>query len=461
VYYKGAGLVANVALIANLFFLVGALASLGAALTLPGIAGIVLTIGMAVDANVLVYERIREELRSGKSLSQSIKEGYSGAYSSIIDANITTLLTAVVLYSFGTGSVRGFATTLIAGIFTSLFSAIVISRLIIFSRLERKKPISFSSNLTDKWFTGMSFDFLGRRKIFYAASGIVIAIGLGSLATRGLNYGVEFSGGSTFDVTFEQPVDVDAVRTALSDAFTEDGTKGNPLVQTKDSDMKLRIMTNYLSGKDVENQDEQILGALNTGLSSIGVNYTVDQYNKVDATVSDDFRSGARNATLGALIVIFAYIVFRFRKWQFGLGALIALIHDVLMVLTMFTLLKGILPFSLEIDQAFIAAILTVIGYSINDTVVVFDRIREYLAGSGSQSIRADTLNNALNNTLGRTINTSMTTLVVLLTIFLLGGDNIKGFVFALLVGIFVGTYSSLCIATPLVLDFSKKKATA
>ncbi|MGA1374265.1 MAG: protein translocase subunit SecDF [Flavobacteriales bacterium] len=461
VYYKGAGVVANVALIANLFFLVGALASLGAALTLPGIAGIVLTIGMAVDANVLVYERIREELRNGKSLSQSIKEGYSGAYSSIIDANITTLLTAVVLYSFGTGSVRGFATTLIAGIFTSLFSAIVISRLIIFSRLERKKPISFSSNLTEKWFTGMSFDFLGRRKIFYAASGLVIAVGLGSLVTRGLNYGVEFSGGSTFDVTFEQPVDVDAVRTALSDAFTEDGTKGNPLVQTKDSDMKLRIMTNYLTGKDVENQDEQILGALNAGLTSVGAKYTVDQYNKVDATVSDDFRSGARNATLGALIVIFAYIVFRFRKWQFGLGALAALIHDVLMVLTMFTLLQGILPFSLEIDQAFIAAILTVIGYSINDTVVVFDRIREYLAGSGSREIRAETLNGAMNNTLGRTINTSMTTLVVLLTIFLLGGDNIKGFVFALLVGIFVGTYSSLCIATPLVFDLSKKKATA
>ena len=460
VYYKGAGLVANVALIANLFFLVGALASLGAALTLPGIAGIVLTIGMAVDANVLVYERIREELRSGKSLSQSVKEGYSGAYSSIIDANITTLLTAVVLYSFGTGSVRGFATTLIAGIFTSLFSAIVISRLIIFSRLERKKSISFSSNLTEKWFTESNFDFLGRRKLFYAISGIVIAIGLGSLATRGLNYGVEFSGGSTFDVTFEQPVDVDAVRTALSDAFTEDGTKGNPLVQTKDSDMKLRIMTNYLSGSEVENQDEQILGALNTGLSSIGVNYTVDQYNKVDATVSDDFRSGARNATLGALVVIFAYIVFRFRKWQYGLGALIALIHDVLMVLTMFTLLKGILPFSLEIDQAFIAAILTVIGYSINDTVVVFDRIREYTHNATSQIVGKDTLNNALNSTLGRTINTSMTTLVVLLTIFILGGDNIKGFVFALLVGIFVGTYSSLCIATPLVLDFSKKKAT-
>jgi SecD/SecF fusion protein len=224
--------------------------------------------------------------------------------------------------------------------------------------------------------------------------------------------------------------------------------------------MKLRIMTNYLSGSEVENQDEQILGALNTGLSSIGVNYTVDQYNKVDATVSDDFRSGARNATLGALVVIFAYIVFRFRKWQYGLGALIALIHDVLMVLTMFTLLKGILPFSLEIDQAFIAAILTVIGYSINDTVVVFDRIREYTHNATSQLVGKDTLNNALNSTLGRTINTSMTTLVVLLTIFILGGDNIKGFVFALLVGIFVGTYSSLCIATPLVLDFSKKKAT-
>jgi SecD/SecF fusion protein len=318
--------------------------------------------------------------------------------------------------------------------------------------------MSFSSNLTDKWFTDTNIDFLGRRKMFYAISGLVIAIGMGSLVTRGLNYGVEFSGGSTFDVTFAEPVNVDAVRTALSDAFTENGTKGNPLVQTKDSDAKLRIMTNYLSGSDVENQDEQILGALNTGLSTVGVTYTVDQYNKVDATVSDDFRSGARNATLGALVVIFAYIVFRFRKWQFGLGALVALIHDVLMVLSMFTLLKGILPFSLEIDQAFIAAILTVIGYSINDTVVVFDRIREFTAATGSKLLGKDTLNHALNNTLGRTINTSMTTLVVLLTIFLLGGDNIKGFVFALLVGIFVGTYSSLCIATPLVLDLTKKR---
>lgn len=460
VYYKGAGLIANVALIANLFFLVGALASLGAALTLPGIAGIVLTIGMAVDANVLVYERIREELRAGKSLSQSVKEGYSGAYSSIIDANITTMLTAIVLYMFGTGAVRGFATTLIAGIFTSLFSAIVISRLIIFSRLDKKKPITFTTELTRKWFTNSAIDFVSKRKLYYIASGLVIAIGLGSLVTRGLNYGVEFSGGSTFDVTFEQPIDAQKVRDVLSESFTEDGVKGNPLVQTKDGDSKLRIMTNFMSKSDVENQDEAILGALNAGLGTLNTPYTVDQYNKVDATVSDDFRSGARNATIASFIVIFAYIVFRFRRWQYGLGALVALIHDVLMVLSMFTLFNGILPFSLEIDQAFIAAILTVIGYSINDTVVVFDRIREYFKASGGTStVSAGLLNSALNSTLGRTLNTSATTLVVLLTIFILGGDNIKGFVFALLVGIGVGTYSSLCIATPLVYDFSKKRA--
>ena len=250
------------------------------------------------------------------------------------------------------------------------------------------------------------------------------------------------------------------MRDVLSESFTEDGVKGNPLVQTKDGDSKLRIMTNFMSKSDVENQDEAILGALNAGLGTLNTPYTVDQYNKVDATVSDDFRSGARNATIASFIVIFAYIVFRFRRWQYGLGALVALIHDVLMVLSMFTLFNGILPFSLEIDQAFIAAILTVIGYSINDTVVVFDRIREYFKASGGTStVSAGLLNSALNSTLGRTLNTSATTLVVLLTIFILGGDNIKGFVFALLVGIGVGTYSSLCIATPLVYDFSKKRA--
>ena len=456
-YYKGAGLISNMALIANLFFLIGALASLGAALTLPGIAGIVLTIGMAVDANVLIYERIREEMRGGKGMMMAVKDGYSKAYSAIIDANVTTLLTAFVLYSFGSGAIRGFATTLIIGIFTSLFSAIVLTRLVFFSRLENKKPISFYTETTKNWFTSINANFVGNRKRFYILSSVVILAGLASLSTKGLQYGVEFSGGTTFDVSFEEPVDAQAIRESLSEAFTEEGKMGNPIVQTKDSDAKLRIMTNYMINNQAPNQDEMIQAALSEGLAVVGVGYTVDQYNKVDPTISDDFRAGAKKAMVFSLLIIFLYIFFRFRKWQYGLGALIAMVHDVVIVLSCFSIFSGILPFTMEIDQAFIAAILTVIGYSINDTVVVFDRIREYVGLYGDKRADATLMNDALNSTLSRTINTSLSTFVVLLTIFVLGGDNIKGFVFALMIGVVVGTYSSIFIATPSVLDFSKK----
>jgi SecD/SecF fusion protein len=455
-YYKGAGVVSNVALIANLFFLIGALASLGAALTLPGIAGIVLTIGMAVDANVLIYERIREEMRHGKGLALALKDGYTKAYSAIIDANITTLLTAIVLYSFGSGSIRGFATTLIIGIFTSLFSAIVITRLIFFSRLEAKKNITFTSNITKDWFVNSNIDFIGKRKLTYIMSSIIILAGIGSLASRGLNYGVEFTGGRTFDVTFEEPVNTDEVRAVLSEAFTEDGTPGNPLVQTKESDQKLRVMTNFLINSEAETVDEEFIAARDGALAQLGA-HTIDMENKVDSTISDDFRDGAKKATIFSLLIIFLYIVFRFRKWQFGLGALIATTHDVLIVLAVFSIFWGILPFTMEIDQAFIAAILTVIGYSINDTVVVFDRIREYLGLYAGKRDDRQLVNDALNSTLSRTINTSLSTFVVLLTIFSFGGDNIKGFVFALMVGVLVGTYSSIFIATPSVLDLSKE----
>ena len=461
-YYRGAGVVSNIALIANLFFLIGALASLGAALTLPGIAGIVLTIGMAVDANVLIYERVREEMRAGKGLAGAVQEGYSKAYSAIIDANITTLLTAIILYSFGSGAIRGFATTLMVGIFTSLFSAIVLTRLVFFTRMENKKGMSFSSKMTENWFTNTAVPFIARRRLAYIASALVIAGGFASLSTKGLNYGVEFTGGSTFDVTFEQPVDMEVLRGSLSAAFTEDGTPGNPIVQTKESDRKVRIMTNYMIDSEAENQDEQIQGALKSGLESAGAaGYTIDRYNKVDGTISDDFRRGATNATVFSLIVIFLYIFIRFRKWQYGLGALVAMVHDVLIVLSLFSIFWGILPFTMEIDQAFIAAILTVIGYSINDTVVVFDRIREYFGLYGTKKDRKEVFNLALNSTLSRTINTSLSTFVVLLTIFLFGGDNIKGFVFALMVGVVVGTYSSIFIATPTVVDLSRDTAKA
>lgn len=460
-YYSGAGVVSNIALLANLFFLIGALASLGAALTLPGIAGIVLTIGMAVDANVLIYERIREEMRHGKGLALAVKEGYSKAYSAIIDANITTLLVALILYSFGSGSIRGFATTLIIGIFTSLFSAIVITRLVFFSRLEKGKNILFASKTTENWFHSSAIDFIGKRKRMYVFSALVILGGIGSLASRGLNYGVEFTGGTTFDISFNEEIDTDDVRSALSIAFTEDGTPGNPLVQTKESDQKLRVMTNFMIESPSENVDEEINAALEAGLSTLnltkGDDYSIDMYNKVATTISDDFRDGAKKATIFSLLIIFLYIVFRFRKWQYGLGALIATTHDVLIVLSVFSIFWGILPFTMEIDQAFIAAILTVIGYSINDTVVVFDRIREYVGLYSGKRDDRTLINNALNSTLSRTVNTSLSTFVVLLTIFSFGGDNIKGFVFALMVGVLVGTYSSIFIATPSVLDLSKK----
>jgi SecD/SecF fusion protein len=456
-YYKGAGVVSNLALIANLFFLIGALASLGAALTLPGIAGIVLTIGMAVDANVLIYERIREEMRGGKGLMVALKDGYSKAYSAIIDANLTTLLTAFVLYSFGSGAIRGFATTLIIGIFTSLFSAIVLTRLVFFSRLENKKSISFYTDMTKDWFTKINVNFIGNRMKFYILSAVIVVGGVASLATKGLQYGVEFSGGTSFDVSFDKAVDVQQIRESLAVAFTEEGKTGNPIVQTKDSDSKVRIMTNYMIDNQDENQDELIQAALAQGLAVTGVDYTIDQYNKVDSTISDDFRTGAQNATVFSLLIIFLYIFFRFRKWQYGLGALVAMTHDVIIVLSCFSIFAGVLPFTMEIDQAFIAAILTVIGYSINDTVVVFDRIREYVGLYGDKKEDTDLMNDALNSTLSRTINTSLSTFVVLLTIFLLGGDNIKGFVFALMIGVVVGTYSSIFIATPSVLDLSKK----
>ena len=392
-------------------------------------------------------------------MAGAVKEGYSKAYSAIIDANITTLLTAIILYSFGSGAIRGFATTLMVGIFTSLFSAIVLTRLVFYSRMENKKGMSFASKLTENWFTNTAVPFIARRRMAYIASALVIAGGLASLSTRGLNYGVEFSGGSTFDVTFDEAVNVQSVRDALSVAFTEDGTPGNPLVQTKESDRQVRIMSNYLIESEAEDQDERIQEALAGGLKTLGVGYTVDRYNKVDGTISDDFRRGATNATVFSLIVIFLYIFIRFRKWQYGLGALVAMIHDVLIVLSLFSIFWGILPFTMEIDQAFIAAILTVIGYSINDTVVVFDRIREYFTLYGRKKDRKEVFNLALNSTLSRTINTSLSTFVVLLTIFLFGGDNIKGFVFALMIGVVVGTYSSIFIATPTVVDLSKDTA--
>ncbi|AEV32429.1 protein-export membrane protein, SecD/SecF family [Owenweeksia hongkongensis DSM 17368] len=474
-YYSGAGIASDLALIVNMFFIFGILASLGAVLTLPGIAGIVLTIGMAVDANVLIYERIREELAQGKGLKLAIKDGYGNAYSSIIDANVTTFLTGVILYLFGTGPIRGFATTLIIGILTSLFCAIFITRLIFEARLDKKKSIAFSTGMTANAFKKFKIDFLSKRKIAYAFSAIIIIAGIGSLATRGLNYGVDFVGGRSYQVRFDQPVSSVDVSSKLATVFVdEDGTAVAPEVKTIGGDNQVVITTKYkidetgteindeikdklyegLKGFYAETPNKESFSSEATGSGDIGI---VSE-RQVGPTIADDIKTSAFWAILFSLVVIFIYILIRFSKWQFSLGAVSAAFHDVLIVLSVFSILYGFLPFSLEIDQAFIAAVLTVIGYSLNDTVVVFDRIREYLATHSKKKDMNLVVNDALNSTLSRTINTSLTTFFVLLVIFLFGGEAIRGFMFALLIGVVVGTYSSLFIATPLMMDTSKKR---
>jgi SecD/SecF fusion protein len=460
-YYRGAGLVSDLALIANLFFLIGALASIQAALTLPGIAGIVLTIGMAVDANVLIFERVREELRLGKGIKAAVKEGYAKAYSAIIDANLTTLLTAIVLVSFGSGPIKGFATTLIIGIFTSLFSAIFITRLVIESRLDKTKGISFYMEWSKSLLLDASVRFIPRRKTFYIVSTVVVIAGLTALGVRGLNFGVDFTGGRTYTVKFEKPAELEEVRAILATSFvTDDGTAVPPEVKTFGSSNQVKITTKFLVDVEGQNVDKRVETALITGLDQLNDPYEVVESRKVDPSISDDFKTSSTSAVIFSLLIIFAYIVFRFKKWQYGVGAIAAMAHDVVVVLGVYALLHGFLPFSLEIDQAFIAAILTVVGYSINDTVVVFDRIREYVADHRNEGLKS-VINKALNSTLSRTVNTSVTTFVVLLIIFVFGGESIRGFVFALMLGVIVGTYSSLFIAAPIVADLTDRTGTS
>ncbi len=472
-YYKRAGWVANVALIANVFFIIGTLASLGAALTLPGIAGLVLTIGMSVDANVLIYERIREELKNGKGIKLAIQDGYKHAYSAIIDANVTSLLTAVVLAYFGSGPIQGFATTLIIGVFTSLFSAIFITRLIFSYFLDTKRDVHFSRKFTENLFTGSTIEFLKKRKVFYVFSALIVSFGIFSLSTKGLDGGVEFTGGRTYRVEFSEKIDKSAVQNAVSDRCVDDnGNNIAPEVKTVDNAYTLEITTKYLEKSVLKNkvkvakidaslaQAFQDLGYSNIEDVNEGMTYTLLTSRGVESQISDELIKGSFLAVIFSLFIIFIYIAYRFRKWQFGLGALIAMFHDVLVVLGLFSIFYNIVPFSMEIDQAFIAAILTVVGYSINDTVVVFDRIREYSV-LHKKSSAVQVVDRALNSTLSRTINTSLSTFLVLLTIFIFGGESIKGFAFALMVGVVVGTYSSLFIATPLVVDLSKNKINA
>jgi len=461
-YYAWAGWAANVALVANLFFLIGALVSLGGTLTLPGIAGIVLTMGMAVDANVLIYERVKEELRLGKPVSVAMLDGFKKALGAIIDGNATTLISGLVLLFVGTGPMKGFATTLIIGIFTTLFTAIVISRLILYKRLDSKKEITFYSNITKNWFTKMNYDFVTKRYLYYGISAIILIAGAVSWTTRGFNMGVDFVGGTSFKVKYEEKVDPEAVRSALSTALVENGNASASTVQAiGTAGNELKITTNYLINDNSNDVTQRVQSDVDKALGTVGKHEITTSY-KVDASMSDDFRAEAIWAAILTLLLVGIYVVFRFRKIDFAIGASVALLHDALIVICAFTLLNGVVPFTLEVNQNFVAAILTIIGYSINDTVVIFDRIREYFRERRNPELKS-TINDALNSTLGRSINTSMTVLLTLGVMFIFGSDDIRGFVFAMIIGVISGVYSTLFIATPIVVDmrkmFAKKEA--
>lgn len=465
VFYYGrrTGLVADLALFSNMFFLVGVLASLQAVLTLPGIAGIVLTIGMSVDANVIIYERIKEELAAGKGVKLAISEGYKNSYSAIIDANITTILTGLILYFFGTGPIKGFATTLVIGILTSLFSAIFITRMVYEIMLSKNKDIKFSTKLTENLLKNVNIDFIRLRKPMYILSGVLILISIVSLFTRGLNRGVDFTGGRNYVIEFPHEISTIDIRHALGAELDE-----MPQVITYGEKNRVRITTAYLIDDNSPEVDSIIKSKLYAGLMEfIDEDTSLEQFiesedyiqssQKVGPSIAEDIKRMAALAITFAFIVMFLYIIFRFRNWQFGVGAVVALMHDAFIVIGAFSLLWGIVPFSMEIDQAFIAAILTIVGYSINDTVVIFDRVREYRKLYKKRD-DYETINGALNSTLSRTLNTSFTTFIVVFTIFLFGGEVIRGFTFALMLGIIVGTYSSVFIATPLVYETIKKR---
>jgi len=470
-YYGRAGWYANAALILNLLFLFGVMASFGFVLTLPGIAGIVLTLGTAVDANIIIYERAKEELRDGKTLGEAVitSYGWKGAMRSIIDANVTHVLTGTILYVFGTGLVQGFALTLLIGIVTSLFTSIFIARIFIDRDIALNKKLTFSTNITKNWFTGFNFDFIGIKKWTYLFSSAVVVVSLISIFfINGLDQGVDFVGGRTFQVRFEKPVEPTQVSEELSKAF---GTT----VEAKvfGSDDQLKLTTKYKIQEEGVEVDKEVNEKLFASLKKYyGANQTYEKFinsydgkkfgvlqsSKVGAAISADIKTNSFWAVIGAMLVVGLYLVISFRKWQYSLGALAAVFHDVVFVLGIYSLLYKYMPFHMEMDQHFIAAILTVIGYSMNDTVIVFDRIREFLAGDRKGHFK-DVVNASINTTLSRTLNTSLTMIMVLLIMFIFGGDSIRGFIFAMLVGIIVGTYSSLFIATPVLVDTMSKEA--
>ena len=460
-FYSGAGFVADIALLCNVLFLFGTLVSFGAVLTLPGIAGLVLTLGMAVDANVIIYERIKEELAAGKGLSKAIADGYSNAYSAIIDGQLTTMLTGFVLFVFGSGPVQGFATTLIIGIITSVITSIFITRLILENRVSKGKSISFENNLTKNFLKNTHFDFIGKKKITYIFSGVLILISLVSIFTKGFTYGVDFTGGRTYVVRFDQPVSAEEVRASAEEVFA-----GSVEVKQFGGDSQMKITTKY----GIEDESAEMAATVSTmlydavkGFFASEISYaefTETQQNPngivssdmVGPTIANDIKRDAVIAVLIALFVIFAYIAFRFRGWTWGLGGVVSLAHTAIIVIGFFSLFSGILPFNLDVDQTFIAAILTIIGYAINDNVVIFDRIREYKNLHPKADFRENT-NLALNSTLTRTMNTSISTLVTMLAIAIFGGESVRGLSVALILGICFGTYASLFIGTPVMFD--------
>ena len=463
-YYGKSGLAADFALLFNILLIFGVLSGLGAVLTLPGLAGIVLTIGMSVDANVLIFERIREELSKGKGQKEAINDGFAHALSSILDANITTGLTAIILFVFGTGPIKGFATTLLIGIVTSLFTAIFITRLLIDWYVNKGGQLAFSTPITKGLFQNIDINFISKRKIAYVLSAIMLIVSIGSLATKGLDQGIDFVGGRTYQVRFDKDITPEDVKGDLEKAF------GSAEVKTIGNSHQLKISTKFMVNENSAEADAEVQHLLfetlkphlpsdlsyddfSTGKKGIGKMFS----GKVSPTIADDIKKESFWAVLGSLVVVFLYILLRFKKWQFSLGAVTAVFHDIIIVLGVFSLTYTFMPFSLEIDQAFIASILTVIGYSLNDTVVVFDRIREVIKEQGGFK-GGSNINNAINSTLSRTLNTSLTTLIVLLAMFVLGAVSLRGMLFALIVGVIVGTYSSVFIATPIMYDTLKKK---
>ena len=475
-FYKTAGWMADVALLTNVFLLMGVLVSFGAVLTLPGIAGIVLTMGMAVDANVIIYERIKEELREGKGISLAIKDGFSRAYSAIIDGQLTTIITGIVLFVFGTGPVQGFATTLIIGIITSIFCSIFITRLLIEWIVAKWGSISFSHKWSENFLCNTHVDFLSKRKIAYVISAVAIVLSIASFFVRGLNLGAEFTGGRAYVVRFDKPVSAEAVRASMEETFSQitdaDASSISFEVKQYGNENQMRIVTQYryddMSDEATAEVEQVIYDALKS-LYSYPI--TFDQFrstqtdvngiltaDKIGPSIANDMTWNAIYSVLFSLIAIGLYITFRFKRWQWATGATLALAINALLIIGIFSMFYGILPFNLEVNQAFIAAILTIIGYAINDTVVVFDRIREYLGLYPKRKLK-ENVNNAINSTLSRTINTSGTTLVTLLAIFFFGGETIRGFIFALIIGVVVGTIATIFIATPIAYDLMAKRA--